>query len=182
MNANDLIVRAQDLCRALGRSFPTEIKTSAWDWQRQQYDLAWCWGTVQSALRQGRALCNVEAEVHRHHARLQSEKDARDRKAGEPLRPPPGAGQEPWWETQRPEQDTESPQSDLPSPASTGGVPDDLDGVRPGVEPQQVRPGPRQPYRKRKGTKADRVRELLKGPCCPERIHRGAQDRTLRQR
>jgi hypothetical protein len=156
MNANELIVRAQALGRALGRSFPTELRAYASGWQRQGYDLPWCWYTVQSALRQGRALCNVEAEVHRHHARLQAEKDARDLKAGETLVTAPAPSREPWCYPQ-------SSPEDAPSPASVDGPPDDPDGLRPCVERPQMHPtARRKPYRKRAGTKADRVRELLK--------------------
>jgi len=98
MIALELIARAQDLCRVLRRPLPTELKAYASGWQRQRYDLAWCWGMVKSALKERRPLWQVEAEIHRHHARLQSEKDAKDRKAGEPLTPTPGAAQEAWWE------------------------------------------------------------------------------------
>jgi hypothetical protein len=137
MTANELIARAIDICRRSGRPFPTELKGYASDWQRQQYDLAWCWGTVQSALRQGRALCNVEAEVHRHHARLQAEKDARDLRAGEPSVTIPAPGREPWC-------DLQSTPDDVPSPASAGGFPDDPDGLLPCAEPRQTHPAPQQ--------------------------------------
>jgi hypothetical protein len=159
MNANDLIARAEGLCRALRRPFPAEVKGYAWDWQRQRYDLDWCWGMAKSALKDRRALWQVDVEVRRHHDQLQRDKDAKDRKAGEPLAPTPGDGQDPWCETQSPEQDTQNPHQYLPS---TVGVPDDLDGARPCAEPLQARRAPRQPYRKRTGTKAHRVRELLK--------------------
>jgi hypothetical protein len=118
--------------------------------------------------------------IRRHHARLQSEKDTRDLKAGEPLVTTPGAGQEPWWETQ-------SPQPNPPSPASTGGVPDDLDGVRPCAEPRQTHRAPRQPYRKRPGTLAHKIRELLKahvirrGPANVLKLERIAKNEGLLQ-
>jgi hypothetical protein len=155
MNANELIVRAQGLCRAMGRPFPAEIKTGAWDWQRQQYDVAWCWGTVKCALKERRALWQVDVEVRRHHDQLQRDKDAKDLKAGEPLGTTPVPGGERWWGSQ-------SPQQKVPSPASAGGILDDLDGRPMCAEQQRLPTARRQPYRRRSGTKAHRVRELLK--------------------
>jgi hypothetical protein len=70
----------------------------------------------------------------------------------------PVAAQAAWWEAQSPEQVSQH----LPSPGPAMGAPGDPDGLRPSLEARQTRRGPRQPYRKRKGTKADRVRELLK--------------------
>jgi hypothetical protein len=185
MNAKELIARAQALCRALGRPFPTEVKAYAWDWQRQRYDLAWCWGIVKSALKERRALWQTEVEVRRHHDQLQRDRDAKDLKAGEPLAPTPRAGQEPWWETPSPEQDTQSPQQNLPSSASPGGVLDDLDGHRPCAEPRQTCRARRQPYRKRSGTKAAKVRELLRahvvrrGPAAALKLERMAKNEGL---
>jgi hypothetical protein len=85
MIASELITKALDLCRRLGRPFPTELRAHASDWQRQGYDIPWCWAPVKAAPGERRSLVQVEGEVHRHHARLRSEKDARDRAAGEPL-------------------------------------------------------------------------------------------------
>jgi hypothetical protein len=186
MNANELIIRAQDLCRAMGRPFPAEIKTGAWDWQRQRYDLAWCWGMVKSALKERRALWRVNAEVHRHHAHLQSERDAKGRKAGEPLETTPATGEERWWETQGPEQvSDEDPQEYLPSPTSAMGVTGGPGGDRPCAEPRQPLRPPRPPYRKRTGTKAHRVREFLRahvvrrGPAAALRLERLAKNEGL---
>jgi hypothetical protein len=78
MIANELTARALDLCRRVGRPFPAELRAYASGWQRQGYDLPWCWTRVKVALREGRSLWQVEAEVHRHHARLQSDRDAND--------------------------------------------------------------------------------------------------------
>src|SRR5260370_32346077 len=108
MNADELIDRAEGLCRALRRPFPTELKAYARDWQRQQYDLDWCWGMVKSALKERRALWQVEAEVHRHHARLQREKDAMDLKAGEALVTTPAPSRESWWDTETHQEDVQS--------------------------------------------------------------------------
>jgi hypothetical protein len=155
MNANELIARAQGLCRALGRLFPTELKAYASDWQRQRYDLDWCWGMVRSALRERRSLWQVEAQVRRHHARLQSEKDSRDLKAGELMVTTLASGPEDWWVSQ-------DALEDMSSPASAIGFPDGPDGLRPSAEPRQTCRAPRQPYRKRTGTKTHKIRELLK--------------------
>jgi hypothetical protein len=152
MNARELIARAQDLCSALGRPFPTEIKAYSWDWQRQRYDLGWCWGMLKCALRERRALWQIDVQVRRHHDQLQRHKDTRDLKAGEPLDTTPEPGLERWW-------DAESPQEDVQSSAS---VRNDLDGVGPCEKPRQTLRAGRQPYRKRTGTKTHKIRELLK--------------------
>jgi hypothetical protein len=162
MIANELIARALDLCHRIGRPFPAELRGYTSDWQRQGYDLPWCWARVKSALREGRALVQIEAEVHRHHARLQSEKDARERAAGEPLLARPTPGKERWWETGPEQVSDEDPQEYLPSPTSARGVTGCPSDDRPCAEPRQTLRPPRQPYRKRTGTKAHKVRELLK--------------------
>src|SRR5258708_21451601 len=123
MIANKLIARALDLCARTGRPLPTELKAYASDWQRQRYDLAWCWGTVKNALREGRAIWLVDVEVRRHYARLQASKDARDLKAGEPLGTAPAPDPEGWW-------DTHSPERALPRSAMAGGSPDDPHALR----------------------------------------------------
>jgi hypothetical protein len=116
---------------------------------------------VKGALREGRAVWQVEAEVHHHHARLQSEKDARDRAAGEPLETTPATGQERWWETQSPEQvSDEDPQE--PSSTSAMGITGGPGGNRPCAESRQPLRPPRPPYRRRSGTLAHKVREFLK--------------------
>ena len=77
------------------------------------------------------------------------------------------------------------PPTESALPASTGGVPDDLDGVHPCAEPRQTRRPPRQPYRKRTGTKAHRVRELLRahvvrrGPAAVLKLERIAKNDGL---
>ena len=156
MNANELIVRSQDLCRALGRSFPTELRAHASDWQRQSYDLPWCWARVKGALREGRPVWQVEAEVHRHHDQLQRARDAKGRKAGEPLETTPATGEERLWETGQQVSD-EDPQQ--PSPTSAMGVTGGPAGDRPCAEREQTLRPPRQPYRRRSGTLAHKVRE-----------------------
>ena len=77
---------------------------------------------MKNALKEKRALWQVDVDVRRHHDQRQRDKDAQDRKAGEPLEPTPAAGQEPWWEN--PEEYTWSPEEDVPSPASVGSLPD----------------------------------------------------------
>jgi hypothetical protein len=150
MTASELIARALDLCHRIGRPFPAELRAYASDWQRQGYDLPWCWAKVKGALREGRALVQIEAEVHRHHARLQSEKADRDCRAGEPVvaTPTPDADRQ---------RDFEGHQQAVPPPALARGTPDDPDALS-----AERHPAPRQPYRKRTGTKAHKVRELLK--------------------
>ena len=178
MNATDLIARVQGLCRALGRPFPAEVKAYAWDWQRQRFDLDWCWGMVRNALRERRSLWQVEAEVRRHHARLQSEKDTRDLKAGEPLVTTLASGPEDWWVSQ-------DALDDVPSPASAIGFPDDPDGLRQCAEPRQTHRAPRQPYRRRSGIMADKVRKLLeahvvrRGPISVYKLERIAKSEGL---
>jgi hypothetical protein len=158
MMAQELIARAQTLRRHRGIPLPPDLRQYAYQWQRERFDLEFCWRQVKPMLSSSRPLWQAEVEIRRHHARLQSEKDTRDLKAGEPLAPIPGAGQEPWWETQSPEQETQNHHQYLPS---TDEVPDDLDGVRLCAEPRQTRRAPRQPYQRRSGTMADKMRKLL---------------------
>jgi hypothetical protein len=159
MMAHELIERAQTLCRHRGIRFPSDLRQHAHQWQRERFDLEFCWRLVKPMLMLSRPIWQAEVEIRRHHAGLQRDRDAKDLKAGEPLALAPGAGQETWWETQGPDQDTQNPDQYLPS---TDGVPDDLDGLRPSAEPRQRHRARRQPYRKRTGTKAHKVRELLK--------------------
>jgi hypothetical protein len=78
-------------------------------------------GALKCALKERRALWQIDVQVRRHHDQLQRHKDTRDLKAGEPLETTPEPGLERWW-------DAESPQEDVQSSAS---VRNDLDGVRP---------------------------------------------------
>jgi hypothetical protein len=77
-------------------------------------------GALKCALKERRALWQIDVQVRRHHDQLQRHKDTRDLKAGEPLETTPEPGLERWW-------DAESPQEDVQSSAS---VRNDLDGVR----------------------------------------------------
>jgi hypothetical protein len=108
MMAQELIARAQTLRRHRGIPLPPDLRQYAYQWQRERFDLEFCWRQVKPMLSSSRPLWQAEVEIRRHHARLQSEKDTRDLKAGEPLAPAPGAGQEPWRETQSPEQETQN--------------------------------------------------------------------------
>jgi hypothetical protein len=137
MNANELIAQTQDLCRALGRPFPVEIKAYSWDWQRQRYELAWCWGIVKSALKLGRALWSIDQEIHRHYARRQAEKNAEDIEAGKPVPASSAPERERRW-------DPLGIPHDVPSPASVGGFPNDPDSLRSCAEPWQTHRAPRQ--------------------------------------
>jgi hypothetical protein len=150
MDTRELIDRAQGLCRAMRRPFPNELKAYASGWQRQGYDLPWCWARVNGALREGRAAWLIEAEVLRHHDRLQRARDAMERKAGEPLVATPTPDAVRHW-------GSEGHQQALPPSAATCGMPDE-----PNALSAERHPAPRQPYRKRTGTKAHRVREFLR--------------------
>jgi hypothetical protein len=130
MNAAELIARTVDLCRRMGRPFPAELRAYASDWARQRYDLGWCWDTVKSALRERRALWQVDVEVHRHYARMQAAKDARNRAAGEPLVTTPSPSREAWWDS--------GASDDVPSPSSVGDLPEDPDGLSPCPKPRQT--------------------------------------------
>jgi hypothetical protein len=186
MTAFELIERAQALCRRRGIPFPSDLRQYAAQWQREQFNLEFCWRQVKPLLSSRLPLWQAEIEIRRHYARLRSETDAQDRKAGEPLEPTPAAGQEPWWES--PEEYIWSPEEDVRSPASVGSLPDEPDDRLACVVPRQTLRPPRQPYRKRPGTLAHKVRELLKahvvrrGPISVYKLERIAKsERLLRE-
>jgi hypothetical protein len=186
MMTQELIARAQALCRHRRIYFPSDLRQYAYQWQREQFDLEFCWRLVKSHLSSGRPLWPVEAEIRRHHDRLRSEKGVRDRAAGEPLATTHATGEERWWETQGPEQvSDEDPQEYLPSPTPAMGVTGGPGGDRPCAAPRQPLRPPRQPYRKRTDTKASRVREFLKahvvlrGPAPVLKLERMAKNEGL---
>src|ERR1700726_2701386 len=113
MMAPELIERAQALCRRRGIRFPSDLRQYAHQWQREGFDLEFCWRHVKPLLSSNRPLWQAEVEVRRHHARLQSEKDSRDLKAGEPLVTTLASGPEDWW-------DSHGALEDMSSPASAG--------------------------------------------------------------
>jgi hypothetical protein len=157
MLARELLERAHALCRRRGIRFPSDLLQYAYQWQRESFDLEFCWCLVKPLLSSGRPLWPAEVEIRRHHARLQSKKDGRNLRAGRPLGTTPQLGQEPWW-------DTPSPEVVVLSPASVSGIPDNPDCRPLCAEQQRAHPrARRQPYRKRTGTKAHKVRELIKG-------------------
>jgi hypothetical protein len=178
MNANELIARAQALCRRRSIPVPSDLRQYAHQWQRERFDLDFCWRLVKPMMVSSRPLWQVEAEVRRHHARLQSEKDCRDRKAGEQLVTTLASGLEDWWVSQ-------DASEDVPSPASAGGFPDDPDDFSPCAEPRQTHRAPRQPYQRRSGTMADKVRKLLeahvvrRGPVSVYKLERIAKSEGL---
>jgi hypothetical protein len=159
MNAKELVDRAQGFCRAMRRPFPTELKAYASGWQRQGYHLPWCWARVKGALREGRAVWQVETEVHRHHARLQSEKADRDRKAGDPLVASPTPDADRHW-------DSEGHRQAAVPPASAGGMrddPDRLDDLPLCAEQAQPRATARRPLpRDNQGETAASIRMRMR--------------------
>jgi hypothetical protein len=155
MMALELVAQAQALCRRRGLRCPSDLRQYAFQWQRERFDLEFCWRLVKPLLSSGRPLWQAEVEIRNHHTRLQSEKDARDLKAGEPLVATPAPSPEDWW-------DAQGALDDVPSPSSVGDLPEDPDGLRRCAEPRQTHRAPREPYRKRPGTLAHKIRELLK--------------------
>jgi hypothetical protein len=151
MIAHELIERAQALCRHRGIRFPSDLLQYAHQWQRERFDLEFCWRLVKPMMVSSRPLWQAEVEVRRHHDRLHRDRDAQDVKAAESPEP----GQQDSW-------DSQGALDDMSSPASAGGSPDDPDDFRPCAEPRQTQRAPRQPYRKRTGTKTHKIRELLK--------------------
>jgi hypothetical protein len=85
MMAQDLIERAQALCRHRGIRFPADLLQYAHQWQRERFDLEFCWRHVKPLLSSNLPLWQAEVEVRRHHDRLQRDSDAQSVKAGEPL-------------------------------------------------------------------------------------------------
>jgi hypothetical protein len=152
--AYELIERAQALCRHRGIRFPSDLRQYAHQWQRERFDLEFCWRVVKPKLTLSRPIWRAEVEIRRHHDRLQRDRDAQDLKAGEPLVTTLASGPEDWW-------DSQDALDDMSSLASAGGFPNDPDDFRPCTEPRQTQRAPRQPYRRRSGTMADKVRKLL---------------------
>jgi hypothetical protein len=175
MMDQELIARAQTLCRHRGIRFPSDLRQYAHQWQRERFDLEFCWRLVKPMLALSRPIWQAEVEIRRHHDRLQRDRDARDVEAGEPLETTPEPSLQDWW-------DTENPQEGVQSSAS---VPDDPDWLRPCEKPRQTLRARRQPYRKRTGTKAHKICELLKahvvrrGPISVYKLERIAKSEGL---
>jgi hypothetical protein len=122
MNANELIVRAQELCRHRRIRFPSDLMQYAHQWHRERFDLELCWRRVKPLLSSGRPLWQAEVDIRRHHDRVQRERNAKDLKAGEPLVASPTPDADSHW-------DSERHQQAVPPPASACGTPDDPDGL-----------------------------------------------------
>jgi hypothetical protein len=88
MTASELIARARDLCLRIKRTYPGELGAYACGWQREGFDLPWCWNAVRSALREGRAVSQVDAAVRSHYAGLQAAREARERALCRPVAAP----------------------------------------------------------------------------------------------
>jgi hypothetical protein len=80
MTADALIAKAEEFCHRAGARFPTELRQLARQWQRERFDLEFCWGQVQPLLSAGRPIWQAEVDVRKHHAALQAEKEAGDRR------------------------------------------------------------------------------------------------------
>ena len=146
MPNNELVARAQALCRALRRPFPPDLRQYASQWDRERFDAELCWQRVKPLLLSGRPLWQAEAEIRRHHAELRRARDDRDRQAGEPLAVSPTSDADRHW-------GSEGHLQVVPPPAA----PPDRDGLS-----AERHPAPRQRYSKRTDTKAHRVREFLR--------------------
>jgi hypothetical protein len=97
MIAKQLIANATNLCRRLRRSLPPELKSYATGWERNGFDIGWCWSLVKSALVENRAMWMVDAEIGKHFAHLQSVRDAKEAEKGRPLSSSlPPAPPNPW--------------------------------------------------------------------------------------
>jgi hypothetical protein len=139
MMAQDIIQRAKTICRHRRIGFPSDLLQYAHQWQREQFDIEFCWRLVKPLLTSGPPLLQAENDIRRHHDQLQRDRNARDLKAGEPLETTPATGEESWWETQDPEQvSDEDPQEYLPSPTSAMDVTGAPGGDRPCAEPRQT--------------------------------------------
>jgi hypothetical protein len=182
MNAAELIARAETLCRYRRIPFPSDLRQYAHQWARERFDLERCWSLVRPLVSSGRPLWQAETEIRRHHDQLQRARDAEDRAAGDPSATTPApAGERRWgsWAHR---------QAALP-PASTGSIlddPDGLDDLPLCAEQAQTRPtARRQPYRRRTGTKAHKVREFLRahvirrGPIAVIKLERLAKNEGL---
>ena len=162
MIANDLITKASTLCRQLRRPFPVELKAYATGWQREGFELTWCWFQVKQALLECRAISLVEAPVRKHFADLQAVRDAKQREMGRPLAlcsPIPRAGD---WDIGPGEQTLPAP-----APATNGADPfRRWPWVRPLEVLQEVRSTSPESESRRGGRKdhegqADRVRDFI---------------------
>lgn len=175
LTAHELVVQAQTLCRHRGIPFPTDLRQYAHQWEREQFDLELCWHRVKPLVSSGRPLWQAEVDIRDHHARLHRERAARDRAAGDPLATSPSPSREDGW-------DYQDASDDVPS-TSACGFPAEPDG--PHLHPRQTRRVPRQPYRRRTGTLAHKVRELLKahvvrrGPIGARKLERIAKSEGL---
>lgn len=76
MTASELVARAKELCWRSKRTFPAELGAYASTWQRQGFEMSWCWTLVKNALTEDRALWQVEAAICRRYADLQKVSDA----------------------------------------------------------------------------------------------------------
>lgn len=95
MTGHELMMRAQSLCRRLRRPVPAELGGYASHWQRQGFDLGFCSSTVRRALKEGRAMWMVDAEIRRHYAGIQAATEAKERSLCPPLLPSSTAPQKP---------------------------------------------------------------------------------------
>jgi hypothetical protein len=84
MTAHKLIERAEALCRYRRIRFPSDLLQYARQWERERFDLEFCWHRVKPLLSSGRPLLQAEVDIRRHHDRVQRERDARDIECGEP--------------------------------------------------------------------------------------------------
>jgi hypothetical protein len=85
VTASELVARAKELCRRSKRTFPAELGGYACAWQREAYDLSWCWTLVKVALRRGQALWQVDAAVRSRYADLKAAREARERSLCKPV-------------------------------------------------------------------------------------------------
>jgi hypothetical protein len=173
MMAQDLIQRAQALCRHRRIHFPSDLLQYAHQWHRERFDLELCWRRVKPLLSSGLPLWQAEVGIRRHHDQLQRDRNAKDLKAGEPLMAIPTPDADRQW-------DFEGHQQAVPPPASASGTPDDPDGLS-----AERHPAPGQPHRARAGTLASRVREFLRahvvrrGPSAALKLERMARSEGL---
>jgi hypothetical protein len=86
MTADALITKAKEFCRRADARFPPELCQLARQWQRERFDLKFCWCQVQPLLSAGRPIWQAEVDVRKHHAALQAEKETRDRRLNMPPR------------------------------------------------------------------------------------------------
>jgi hypothetical protein len=80
ITADALITKAEEFCRHAGTRFPTELRQLARQWQRERFDLEFCWRQVQPLLSARRPIWQAEVDVRKYHAALQAEKETRGRR------------------------------------------------------------------------------------------------------